>query len=163
MFEPGKVTNILGIDPGAHTGIALVSLERSKVPEPTGLVPNHVILEQSVTTVEEEDLAHTLRAYLVRGREDGLLVACEKFTATRRTLQTQDYQALEAIGALRAIMRLLDIPISSFTLQLPSAAKQVVTDVRLKAMQLGRGSDRHGKDALRHAVFRCVTWVRGEA
>jgi len=167
MFR-GLVLSVLGVDPGKHTGLALVELYHGaqKKPEPTGLVPNHSLRFRFGATVEEQDRATTIREFVVKGSDPGgqpLLVAAEKFTATRRTLQTQDTQALEAIGALKAVMELLGAPQEALELQLPSAAKTVVTDEKLRQMGLLDKTsklDVHGRDALRHAVFRCVTYVR---
>jgi len=168
MYD-GLVMVVLGVDPGKHTGLAVVALYHdTQRSDPTGLLPDHRVEFRFGTTVEEADRAGTVREYLMVASGTGnatVQVAAEKYVSTRRTLQSQDHQALEAIGAVKAVLELLGAPEDSLTLQLPSAANTVMTDERLAAMGLlqarRNGLDGHGKDALRHAVFRCVTYVRG--
>lgn len=166
MFEPTLVMSVLGVDPGKKTGLAIVDLHRTTKPEPTGLLPGHVVTFKAGTSVDWLDLAPVTREMLMTmappNDDAPIAVAMEKFIATRRTMMTQDTQAMEAIGAVKAVLSLLKAPDEVLTMQLPSAAKNVVTDQRLSQLGLRHARlDSHGKDALRHAVLRCVTYVRG--
>lgn len=132
---------LVGLDPGKTTGAA--------VRYPSG-----------IWTIAELDALPALWDFL--SQLDPKLVVCEKFVWQPRP---SDVTALEAIGVTKLyVQQRYDV---NMVFQMPSAAKNFVSDVMLRRndMFLASRGMRHARDAIRHVIYYLVhtakdrTWL----
>jgi hypothetical protein len=133
---------VLGVDPGATTGLALIDVAESG---------NTLVVETHQLAVKETML------WLRRELPTVDLVGVEKYIITQRTAKlSRQTDALEIIGVVKANLLYIltdlgiEVPLSMHT---PADAKTVWNDERLKKHDLYRQAPGHAKDALRHALL----------
>lgn len=139
---------IISVDPGLVTGVALLDRRGDEV---------------SLTLsaeVGESELAPWLRMCLNNWEEldeQGVVVSVvyERFLITMETAKnTQAPWSLEMIGVLKQVCRDCNYPLELIYAQRPSEAKSIVTNAKLKRLELWhRGGDGHALDAIRHGVL----------
>lgn len=140
---------ILSVDPGQTTGVAVLRREM-----------NHVCLDWS-DEVSEDDFADVIRKVLSGWRERKdladirMTVVCESFLITMETAKkSQAPFSLEMIGVLKQCCRDEGYPLNMIYWQTPADAKSVVTNPKLKRLDLWHvGGDGHAMDAIRHGVL----------
>jgi hypothetical protein len=134
---------ILGVDPGATTGLVLIERDDAGY----------------VTVLEAHQLpVRDTMMWLRREIYEGLhLIGVERYIITARTAKlSRQTDALEIIGVVKACILYtrtddgVDIPLSMHS---PADAKTVWNDERLKKHDLYRQAPGHARDALRHALL----------
>lgn len=165
MSSPTAV--VIGIDPGKHCGICVLRVwEGERLSSHTHPCLGGLSVEPVKQTTAEGfseltrkvSLAMSQAYVLVEKRAPfvPVIMAVEHFTMTRTALMGAGRLAIEATGAIRALQEEHFPDIILDTTQQPSAAKPVVTDAVLRALQLkvrNDGLDGHAHDAARHAVL----------
>lgn len=153
---------MLGVDPGKHTGLARAELWHDPDHQ-SSLLLSFRLRNLGLMTVELPKLPAALSS-MIRTMPSPQAIAVEKFIVTMHTLQTQETDAIEAIGTVRTIMWAYGLPAQCLSLiQKPSDAKPLITNKQLTDLGLTRvmsGQSAHAKDALRHAVLWCSRYVR---
>lgn len=139
-----NATYIIGIDPGATTGIVVLAVTEDQIKIIDALQPN----------------SHRAGTWLADELREGAVdaVAIERFTISTRTVRGTRSGALEAlytIGVIRYLCRNVGIPM---VMQAPATAKNAFSDDRLRRLGLHRKTHGpHERDALRHALLYATT------
>jgi hypothetical protein len=155
-----------GIDPGKHTGYAIVSFTygiSSSRFLPLGLPNGWSAHIKDIGTIEYESVVPDL-CRIVSGlpKDQKLHVAAEKFVITRTAMIGQATEALEVTGIARAVL-FLSGGTHSFDLQKPGDVKSMYSMKKLRdAGLIGQrhGLTDHAIDGLRHALYRGVRTIR---
>lgn len=150
---------VLGIDPGATTGIAIIDVpwdESRFEPTPDAHVAD---LQIEAAWGRGEDSVGQKMLNLIDEHDPDLLVV-EKFIITQRTVRyTRQPDALWVIGGVRFLADILNIPVH---MQPASLAKTTWDATRLKDTGWAKVvKQKHARDALRHALTACVTYKPG--
>ena len=140
--------NILAIDPGKASGIALFRFD-----------PVDPVLIWA-GEYQQEDYANPIRAAIQGTFDEGadLDVVCERFTINAQTVKnSQAPFSLEQIGILKQCMLDANLDTGRINFQSPSDAKGMFTNQALKKLEYWhRGGEGHALDAIRHGLLRCV-------
>ena len=144
-LDLGDRLNVVGVDPGGTTGIALFTLV-------SGIVADWEAFE-----VTPDGAANWLGHSLPKLRGERTTVAVERFvitTSTGRMGRTDRYDAIELIGIARHFSRWYG---HDFTLQSPGDANGAVSNKHLRdAGWWTAGTKGHAIDATRHVVLRMM-------
>ena len=159
---------VIGVDPGKHTGVAVVTFETvgytSASSPALGLPGNWIPNVGTVLTIEQDGFLPQFRSVLdvVKSRGGEVHVAVEKFVVTRTAMIGQATQALVVTGYVQAALFYADIP-HSFTLQTPGDAKTVYMNKKLRdggILAPRHGYTDHAIDAIRHAMLCGLRIIR---
>lgn len=124
--------NILAIDPGWKTGVAIKNLNDHITT--TSVVPRQGIFE-----------------FLDRHLIQGCLVLYEDFILRPgMQFRTRQYDALHIIGAIKFVCHTRKLQCVA---QCVSAVKFVIDDARLKRENFWDGLSSHERDAVRHLIY----------
>lgn len=137
---------IVSLDPGGQTGLCVNEIGDTEI----------------VAWQLEEEEHHTTLWNTLAARQP-LVVVCENFTYRRVSSKgTEHYnvvlKSVEYIGVARLYAQLHNI---TFRLQMPSHAKNLWTDDKLKKLGLHHKNMPHANDAIRHMLYYLVV-ERGE-
>lgn len=128
------ITHVLGIDPGESTGVALWSM-REKFFTYIITLNAHEAVSLAWLTISER-----------KSEDQKLIVVCEKFIISKRTLKsTPQHDPIEITGALRHAC--LNNPNVSFFQFQPSDAKNALPIIKHKLYDGTKYPDSHGVDA----------------
>jgi len=132
---------VFGFDPGLTTGVALLDPDK---PE---------ILAYTELRYTGELWPYVRKAPEWFNDEIDVHMVVEQFTIPQHTSKTPQTWSLRVIGMLE---ERADAYGWGFKHYMPAAAKRLVTDERLKAIDLYVPGMGHARDALRHAILFSV-------
>lgn len=126
---------VVAVDPGGTTGVACW------------------MGDDRFLADEHKPLAACARVdRFLQGYGEQTLVVCEAYVVTQQTIRnTRQNDALEVIGAMRYLAWKYGATFGG--LQQPSAAKRIVTNDRLRALNMWTVGKGHANDAARHVVL----------
>lgn len=166
--ESRFIARIIGVDPGKMTGVCVADLEYKGTAgtRDKGLFGDFTVNIINVASIHEDKFVREWRILVtdMYTLDPGLpiVVVNEHFVVTRKSMQTQDVQALKITGAIKAVMDVLEVPYTYYT-QLPSEAKLFINNNRLKALtRFEKKIDDHAEDACRHVLTWCSKYVHSK-
>lgn len=136
---------VLAVDPGKATGLALFEFTSGKEP----------VLAWSME-VQQEEYAKPIREVLKNNPEAE--VVCERFVINAQTVRnSQAPFSLEQIGILKQCLIDVGRKPDDIYFQSPSDAKGMFDNAKLKKLDYWHKSgEGHALDAIRHGLLRCV-------
>lgn len=135
---------VLGVDPGATTGLCLVRLEG-------GSPPAAVWRDQAPW----HDAAERVRRFLTTAEPHPCdkVVAVERFMVNAKTAQRGQQYIEDAIGMIGVCRLYAHGYAAPLVMESSSAAKKVVDDDALRALDLYASGRKHANDAARQAAL----------
>jgi len=136
---------ILAVDPGKATGLALFEFTSGQEP----------VLVWSME-VQQEEYAKPIREVLKNNPVAEVI--CERFVINAQTVRnSQAPFSLEQIGVLKQCLIDVGRKPDDIYFQSPSDAKGMFDNSKLKKLEYWhKGGEGHALDAIRHGLLRCV-------